>query len=429
MHQIEPSIYSIEQSTNLDLMNLIIEQSHNVNSTVEQLELFSEIVTETRVDLLNRFCILLGESYPGIKFQLTISNKIEAVINEYNSNLPNFPELVESLKFEQSNVEIIDRIPKSIKTLKVIQCENLKEIIFTSNNSNLETLELEKNYALSKISNCPNQLENLKVISCVDLTYIKNNSNQLKHIETDNFEQIENIPVTIESLAIKTKSNKFQLPEKLKYFKNLKKIDIQGKHYINLDLSNLPKSIECLSYQNFNCNFDQILTLTHLKQLIIKCDDQLTSIDRIPENLEILSISDCIYLQSITAQNNKLQKLKLNKLLRLKICNLIDYDSNILELYIKYCERIETINQFPSHLKILEFHGPYMYDIPKLPESITRFSISRLSKLLTIDQSLPNLRKLIVSQCENITKINIQNHLIEDHFITGCPNLTQSNII
>ena len=243
-------------------------------------------------------------------------------------------------------------------------------------------------YALPESISNLDQLEELKLIDCRNLTNLPERIGKLKNLKILDFRGCRQLKAIPESLC-----------------------KLQNLEYLNLS--------ECYSLKNLPSNLGN---LKNLKILILKDCQSLTNLSKSLSNLTLLTeldLENCRSLKllpkSITNLKN-LEELNLNRCRRLEA--LPENIGNIKSLKILKLRSCTRLRKLPGDIfnlqtpEILDLS--YCYRLTKLPESIetwenlTKVSCKGCRELKSIPESigkLPNLEELDLNACRKLESL------------------------
>lgn len=289
-------------------------------------------------------------------------------------------------------------------------------------------------YALPESISNLNQLEELKLIDCRNLTNLPERIGKLKYLKILDFRgcrQLKAIPENLcklqnlEYLNLSECYSLKNLPSNLGNLKNFKILILKDCQ----SLTNLPKSLSNLTLLQTldleNCRSLKLLpkSITNLKNLEELNLNRCRRLEALPENigniksLKILKLRSCTRLRKIPGD---IFNLQIPEILDLSYCyyltklpESIENWENLTKISCKGCRELKTIPESIGKLPNLEELDLYACrKLESLPESIS---------------TLKNLTKLELSYCELLEAlpdsiINLKN--LEEMNLDGCTSLT-----
>ena len=337
-------------------------------------------------------------------------------------------------------IKTTPNIQANTTELKITNCENLTSI--GSFSENLSSLIL---------SNLPS-LESIPSLEQTNIIHLKIALGSWGNDGyNDNLQSIESFPKSLKTLEIISSKMSERLPEfprglfsldlnlKSSYLPDLPDglINLSLVNFTNLlNFNNIPKNLKSLKIHNckfqdhpISLQFDNLLSLSISNVTNFNYD----SLKNLPKNLVSLELFDCDDIEFFSSFPSSLNKLKLDKLKKLKLipdlnsCNLEILEINhcplesissfpevLQEIKLSNCSQFKTFPSFPLKLKVFS-----IFDCPKL-EHLPPFNIEGNMENIDISncnqlKSLPNLPsrlgKLSIYKCDQITSIDLSNSI------------------
>ncbi|CAH8277801.1 unnamed protein product [Arabidopsis lyrata] len=217
------------------------------------------------------------------------------------------PERLVELHMPHSNLEGGIKPLPNLKSIDLSFSSRLKEIPNLSNATNLETLTLVRCTSLTElpfsISNL-HKLSKLKMRVCEKLRVIPTNINlaSLEEVDMNYCSQLSSFPdisSNIKTLGVGNTKIEDVPPSVAGCWSRLDCLEI-GSRSLNR-LTHAPHSITWLDLSNSNIKRipDCVISLPHLKELIVENCQKLVTIPALPPSLKSLNANECVSLERV----------------------------------------------------------------------------------------------------------------------------------